>query len=128
MEKVNNNHMIAEFMGLTWEDKTLIAPHGSESEIHYKVYNDGTNKEILHLKYDSSWDWLIPVVNKLFNNIDSIENDFINKPTFDLKIDLELIGNFHAMNWFIINNDIDSCYDLIIETIILYKKYKNEHK
>ena len=49
---MNNNKLIAEFMGLVVSDSDNYT-----SELHTNVDAD--------LKYHTSWDWLMPVVHKI---------------------------------------------------------------
>ena len=48
----NDNKLIAEFMGYEVKHNKCYSPK----------YNDGT---IAPMQFDTSWDWLIPVVNKI---------------------------------------------------------------
>ena len=72
--KMKNNKLIAEFMGLSikagvcyYTDENNEFPMGIRS-------ND-------NLPYDTSWDWLMPVVEKIDNLFgeDDIVDDMINK-------------------------------------------------
>jgi hypothetical protein len=52
METLENNKLIAEFMGLVVSNR-----EDYHSSLHTNVDSD--------LKYHSSWDWLMPVVEKI---------------------------------------------------------------
>lgn len=119
---MENNHKIAEFMGLTWVEKSLVAPHGSESEINYKVYNDGINNEIIHLKYDTSWDWLVPVMAKLSNLYDLLDdkNELSNE-----EFDKNMVY-LQDISWYTMENKINECYCVIIEFIEFHNKRINK--
>ena len=63
MEKVEiekNNKLIAEFMGLSMytEDKVLISS-----------YQDGQPQQVQTAEYNTSWEWLMPVIHKIKNDI-----------------------------------------------------------
>jgi hypothetical protein len=55
-----DNELIAEFMGLKVTDYPI--QYSDRVEHHY--YMDGDDREI-DLDYDTSWDWLMPVVEKI---------------------------------------------------------------
>ena len=72
-EIIEGNKLIAEFMGIKqndfghWINKNHLL--GSQS----KLFD-------FELKYHSSWDWLMPVVEKIENDLqDSFNVDIINK-------------------------------------------------
>ncbi len=54
----DGNRIIAEFMG------AKIIPNQGEAKIEHFVFDDD-RLAIWDLKYNSSWDWLMPVVNKI---------------------------------------------------------------
>lgn len=70
MKETKNNKLIAEFMG--W---TLFASRESkppqEMAIHEALYNETYNKgqyfDITEACYDISWDWLMSVVEKIYD-------------------------------------------------------------
>ena len=59
---MDNNKLIAEFMGHTFADYDL-------GGLHYLI--DGNYVEYNSLQYDASWDWLIPVAKKCINPEDN---------------------------------------------------------
>jgi len=67
MEK--NNKLIAEFMGLPTE---VFKPSGKVN-YYFKEYNSGSWYEAHELSYNVSWDWLMPVVQK-------IGDEYLNTP------------------------------------------------
>ena len=60
MTVTESNKMIAEFMGAT-------ASSDGEHRIWYR-FPDGQNHLVNHLKYYSSWEWLMPVVEDIEDN------------------------------------------------------------
>ena len=78
--EMNDNKLIAEFMGLY--------PLSRASFISYK--NQEYYESLSELKYHTSWDWLMPVVNKCLN-IYHIEqrNDDINFKFYDSMGDIK---------------------------------------
>ena len=60
---MNNNKLIAEFMGLPEQGNTYEDPYSGEY------------LEAIELSYDESWDWLMPVVQKCFE-VAKHEDDF----------------------------------------------------
>ena len=64
-----SNKLIAEFMELPTE---VFKPSGIINYYH-KEYNSGTWYEAHELSYNVSWDWLMPVVQK-------IGDEYLNTP------------------------------------------------
>ena len=77
---IENNKLIAEFMGM----EHCYRPYGDG---FMEVKENGSCIELEDLQYHSSWDWLMPVVQKCFkidneegfdNPVDAVANlDFI---------------------------------------------------
>ena len=59
---MNNNKLIAEFMELPTE----VSKAGLLNYYH-REYNSGTWYEEHELSYHVSWDWLMPVVEKIYS-------------------------------------------------------------
>lgn len=101
-----NNRLIAEFMGLT------------ESSIPNKYWTEKnsegiTSGEMVEPKYHSSWDWLMPVVNKirtLYNNCE-VDGD----EAFDI-IDVLSEGCTEA--------NIFQAFDAVVQFIEWYNEQK----
>src|SRR3990170_5342400 len=65
------NKMIAEFMGYTfYKNGTTIFPNGYWFHSHKKTKSDD------ELEYSTSWDWIMPVAEKI-----STEHDFVLSST-----------------------------------------------
>ena len=92
MEK--KNKLIAEFMGLTnhYNDNSIMLRETPEGNVVVHVYD---------LDYDSSWDWLMPVVEKV------ISKDYEFMVFEELKLQL----------WRV---DIDAVYKAVVEFIKEY--------
>ena len=84
---MNNNKLIAEFMGVPQGEHThfMVEPFALES---YANVDD--------LKYDISWDWLMPVVHKI--------DEKCREP----------LGLNHSLH---IGDDIDAVYHEVVEFI-----------
>jgi hypothetical protein len=63
MKTIENNKLIAEFMGI----EILNFPYPTSKKVVYKSIksNKISYPSIRGLKYHSSWDWLMPVVEKI---------------------------------------------------------------
>lgn len=99
MKTTENNKLIAEFMGMELgDDKTMY--YDDVENLHPPTAVD-------KLKYHSSWDWLMPVVEKCY------------------QCDYEEGGDMHMrMNDAIMTINIEEVYQAVIEFI----KWYNENK
>ena len=70
----NENLLIAEFMGWDIQNPTTIPINLHLSNLELD------NKEVMELQYHTSWDWLMPVVDKIecttIDNNDNSDNFF----------------------------------------------------
>ena len=112
---MKSNKLIAEFMGAEG--------HPKYDPIEWDIYItgcldvDSDNENAQHfftpnqMKYHSSWDWLMPVVNKCLN-IYHIEqkNDDLNFTFYDA------MGN------------MEETYQAVVEFIKKYKKYSSDDR
>ena len=94
--KMENNKLIAEFMGLQF----------SKGEYYRPLYNSGDWTPENELQYHTSWDWLMPVVQKV--------SSLCDEPC-------ELDNMKHAL----LTGDIESVYDDVVEFI---KQYNDERQ
>jgi hypothetical protein len=62
---MNDNKLIAEFMGF---QKTDIGWYESNDEWFIGLSNSGNTFDEYELSFDTSWDWLMPVVEKCYHN------------------------------------------------------------
>ena len=68
MNTQENNKLIAEFMGFTYEKN--IGWYDNEMLMSQDVYDNQDGNCFDELKFHSSWDWLMPVVEKCFQTGD----------------------------------------------------------
>jgi len=84
-EIIDNNKLIAEFMGWT---------RSPFDHLPNRMYNDdlqaghSLGRDAITMKYNTSWDELIPVVKKIQQI--SIENFSIKKPVMSALIDVDI--------------------------------------
>ena len=64
--KMENNKLIAEFMGLQF----------SKGEYYRPLYNSGDWTPENELQYHTSWDWLMPVISKITRDEEYLEDDY----------------------------------------------------
>jgi hypothetical protein len=102
MRAINNN-TIARFMGASFNEKGMTRICGKFGLERVSALN---------LRYHTSWDWLMPVVVKLFN-------DEYNK--FDGADDLSF-----RLNDTLLETNLDSLYSIVVEFINEYNKYNHE--
>lgn len=114
-EIIEGNKLIAEFMGAVTPKTApeIILSYIKNDEVWY---GDNTTPngqyesafKIFDLKYHSSWDWLMPVVDKI--------TELSGKKQIDDKYAL----------WMFITNDIESVWYKTIEFIKLDNKQNNK--
>jgi len=63
MENLENNKLIAEFMGMQDTDLGWYDSVEAMSEYACQMVGGGNTFEVL--QYDRSWDWLMPVIDKI---------------------------------------------------------------
>lgn len=114
MTVIEGNRIIAKFMGITpipagtQSIGTIAAPHVSEA----------------FLKYDSSWDGLMPVIEK----IEHLYNDSLevivssNKCWIELATQYALAYDVHLPSEFLNREDtkLESAYKTVVEFILFY--------
>jgi len=126
MSKQENNKMIAEFMGarpITFTDKTKGHSFWKDEGIEgrYGAFPDGSSNYFDYDKgYHTSWDWLMPVVEKIESlgySYDRINADvFINTQEGKNIIPNPMDGNTMTM--------LQKTYNAVIEFINQYNKNK----
>jgi hypothetical protein len=90
---MENNKLIAEFMGLDSFKDSLASLHQGKINVDVDVYEQA--------QYHTSWDWLIPVVNKI-----EIENEGVPLQLLDCSLYSEIGEVYQAVVEFIkIYND-----------------------
>ena len=123
-----NNRIIAEFMGYTLNEN-------NEYPIEYiTVQGHWDTCPIQDLNYHKSWDWLIPVVEKIESIRDSYHGRFgvyINSnsctiQSTNFRPDKPISNPPHYYDNFVLNNKIESTYYSIINFINFYNKRKEE--
>ena len=93
------NKLIAEFMGM----------EESNGEYYKRIYNTGDWIPLNELKFHTSWDWLMPVVEKIddmFGEDDNIDNG---------------INRVHNA---VLTFDINQVYGHVVDFINEYNKNK----
>tara|TARA_R110000782_G_scaffold128783_2_gene220344 strand:- start:577 stop:909 length:333 start_codon:yes stop_codon:yes gene_type:complete len=103
-----NNILIAEFMAISKRDKT-----NDLSEVYlYESPITGEYVEEHEINYDDSWDWLMPVIQKCYEDI---------APFLDGEngIDENLIGDISTE---LLDGRITECYEAVCKAIILYNQ------
>jgi hypothetical protein len=81
---MENNKLIAEFMGLPTE-----VFKSGKVNYYFREFNSGTWYEEHELSYNVSWDWLMPVAEKIMwdNDIEDNQCTNIAEALCDAKID-----------------------------------------
>tara|TARA_R110000850_G_scaffold180850_2_gene306343 strand:- start:252 stop:566 length:315 start_codon:yes stop_codon:yes gene_type:complete len=97
----NSNKLIAEFMGFTQEKN--IGWYDNDMLMSQNVYDTNNGNCFDELLFDQSWDWLMPVVVKLFD-------DEYNE--FDGVGDLSF-----RLNDTLLETNLDSLYSIVVEFI-----------
>ena len=106
-----NNNLIAEFMGV------------DQIDIDYAIDEYG------QLKYHLSWDWLMPVVEKIESFQDGEDGDSMRGHLYNFRIEQNFVYILDGESMDVIiemNGDskLDATYNAVIEFINQYNKTK----
>lgn len=103
-EIIEGSRLIAEYMGYQKEGEFLYTLYSKDKPTPSSIQMDIRN----NCKYHSSWDWLIPVINKINKEF----NYFINRP-YDIETEfLEVVKFIQWINKY--GDDFHPC-DFAIE-------------
>jgi|DEB0MinimDraft_10_1074344.scaffolds.fasta_scaffold319734_1 hypothetical protein len=112
METTENNRLIAEFMGFEWM-----------SEEDFLSYNYPEGKDLKNVmidvaaqKYQTSWDWLIPVVEKIENE----NHGCVLVVIEDERCHIDSQNGFEIDS--VGSSKIEATYNAVLEFIKLYNK------
>lgn len=103
----------------TTENNKLIAEFDQKYSIGFGLYDfDGCHYELDKLEFHKSWDWLMPVVEKI-EDYDEYDVEILQYGTRVLKNSVEIITNVADFSF---DKKIEHCYDAIIKFIKEYNK------
>jgi hypothetical protein len=120
---MENNKLIAEFMGMTYGDP-------NDDSVMIQMTSQGNEVvPIESMKYHISWDWLMPVVEKIESDerydvdilqygtkITDNQKEIVNNIA-DISFDKKIEHTYDAIVKFIISNDYKTCdrccYDIV---------------
>lgn len=111
---MENNKLISEFMGLPTE-----VFNSGNLNYYFKEFNSGTWYEEQELSYNISWDWLMPIVEK----IESLGYEFIiaeSRCNINHNTDHSVEELFHIETT---SSKLDTTYQAVVQFI---KNYKNK--
>lgn len=90
MNTTKNNKLIAEFMGIESFKDSLASLHNGKINVSIDIYEQA--------KYHTSWDWLMPVVERCYDN--GAEGEEIGDITHAL-LDCDIKSTYQAVVQFI---------------------------
>jgi hypothetical protein len=108
MNTLENNKLIAEFMGLVVSNR-----EDYHSSLHTNVDAD--------LKYHTSWDWLMPVVEKIEDiRVQPDDNETYSYHRFRVDMNIcqcEITESDNSISFGDNHNKLASTYDAVVEFI-----------
>jgi len=107
-EILEGNKLIAEFDGVVWKDASLVNYPRPNKQWSIKFPNGkqfseyGNIDDILskYCKYHSSWDWLMPVVEKIIYNYDESKSLDIMRELSYAKIESVYQSVIEFIKWY----------------------------
>lgn len=93
---MENNELIARFMGFAYCAKHQYEGWYTNSEFNHRVFCSTEG-----LKYNTSWDWLMPVVFKIINDVNvyaQTRHDIKNSICADINITYNAV--IHFIKWY----------------------------
>lgn len=143
MNKEQGNKMIAEIMagnkligifhGAEWSDGTQRLYYEGESMRDFALFIHATNVNIEEAKYYSSWDWLMPVVEKIeelipdgYTTIHGEEwsklKGLKDQKIYDFEITTNIRENQHEIKTRSYESKIDSVFKGVVQFIQWYNQ------
>lgn len=118
---LQNNKLIAEFMNMP--QTQLYSSPG----IYSLIWRNPNTNDLTPVRYHTSWDWLMPVVEKIANNSPDHEVEIEIGRTFaTFKIrDLDDGRSLYGINEF---SDADKPIEAIYKGVLKFITWYNSHK
>lgn len=114
MNNTENNKLIAEFMGGKYDSAFFnLTKNSMWLPIHGIVFFE-------HLKYDSSWDWLMPVIQKIDSYGYNVKISRISVNITKILTDEVIVGLVCGN----IDKKINLCYNAVVQFIKWYNNQK----
>ena len=120
-EIIENNKLIAEFMGVDVNYSDIVY---KDSKSPLRHFIDNRNK-LDGLDFHNSWDWLMPVVEKCKETLETIETEFESEER--AKFEEEIFSLDETLEDFFTNN-LEAIYRRCIEFIKWYNEQNIQEK
>jgi hypothetical protein len=114
-EQIESNKIIAEFDG--WEKRLSEKGAHSKTALWYKVDSGYAAFDLSAMKYHSSWDWLMPVIE----NIVLLEESEFN-------YDAEGMSQLRMSKLQFKALSITNSIDIIFNSVVAFCKWYNQNK
>ena len=116
---MNDNKLIADFMGVQYKSDEDYIKTLEEMRLHNIGYEQGYMES--QLKYHESWNWLMPVVEKIEEDEEIDVNILLNGTRiFKWRTDTDIVNNVAKISF---DKKIEHVYHAVVEFI---KKYNKE--
>ena len=113
-----NNKLIAEFMGMTYGDP-------NDNSVMIQMTPQGNEVvPIESMKYHSSWDWLMPVVEEI-ESYERYDVNILQYGTIIIGSQIELVNNVANISF---DKKIDHTYDAVVKFIKQYNFINNQNQ
>lgn len=100
MKILESNKLIAEFMGIKTITQEELEKQLRENRKNGFIHTPNAYT-LEELKHHNSWDWLMPVINSIYNmDIDEQENNIIGDITHSL-VDINILSTYENVVEFI---------------------------
>jgi hypothetical protein len=109
-EVITHNKLIAEFMGLPTE-----VFKSGKVNYYFREFNSGSWYEEHELSYNVSWDWLMPVINKIRSMDSTYEIEEVGKYDWDNLEDIFPKEYYEEISHY--EFDLELTYESVVEFI-----------
>jgi hypothetical protein len=120
---IENNKVIMKYMGI--EPKFILGKYRWDDLPYFVTSNESKRKTINsvaeYVKYHKSWDWLMPVVEKIEEDFEDLDIDILCHGTriYVWRTDEELVNNIAKLSF---SNKIEHTYDAVVKFLKLQKQ------